>query len=1416
MIRVLVFSALLCLPVFGAAQQASSGKPGAGPRPLKALLICGGCCHDYTRQHKILSDGIQQRCNMQVDVWWTDDKSTNPPLPLFDNVNWANGYDLIIHDQCAAANRDVDLVKRILKVHEKTPAVHLHCAMHSFRNGTDLWFKHLGLQSTGHGPHAPIDVEFVDREHPIVKGMSDWTIEKDELYNNAKLFGAHPLAVGTQTFNRKGKEEKKQAVVIWTNETEGTRSFSMSIGHYSEGVADSRYLDLVSRGALWACGKLTPENQKPFDGKNEVTFVPAKKEAAGKKSSKPKKRMSGMPKDAQLVHVTASTVQNGHPPFDVLDDEVSTRWCAEDSRYPQWIEFEFQKPQIVSQIEIVWERPVAYQYKIMSAPLGKDYRVAFDGSRNRTDEPGFQKLSDAKTAVKKIRIEGLGTGKGAWCSIREIRFKGEGISHLWPADKKFKPLYQPTPAKRPPPDPYEKQGNAPAVMKPLTPAEEMEILKGVQVPDGFDVTVFAAPPAVNYPVFVAAAPDGTLFVSSDGNGSLGRDPQRGRVIRLKDNDGDGRADQTNVFCEVDAPRGLVWDHDRLYLMHPPHLSVFIDKDRDGVADEQKILVSNLAFGYDKRPADHTTNGLSLGVDGYLYVAGGDFGFIDAVGTDGTRLTHRGGGVIRVRPDGTGLEIYSTGTRNILEVAVSPEMELFARDNTNDGGGWDVRFHHFTGGDDHGYPRLYKNFSEECIAPLADYGGGSGCGAVYVDEPGFGDWNHAPFSADWGTGALFQHSVEPSGATYRETKAPRKFVELTRPTDADVDGLSQLYCASWKGATFKWEGANVGFIVQVRPKDFDPDPLPSFTEISNDELVHLFDSPSYRRRLEAQRELLRRGDSRHSLLLEKGLQRRTELRTLIHDIQNGMSNESLIDVTGHSDDLVQHTAKRELASRVIANGGSQLLPAIWDKIDSNALKGGAKQTVWPQTKCLYGALGMVHQTGVVEGLIRRLETENDLQKNDILKTLCRLYFREAQWDGRSWGTRPDTRGPLYQPVLWDGSPLIAKALQAELADSDTKMVAFLIDVMGRHRMVSGALQEQIVSLARGNAELIEPALKVLGGAEKLSPNVFALLDQVMSRPETPLSVISQSVDILVRLNQPGIAGKMLVALRKLAGDNVLESEAKRLARLCGQSRAVTDHFDEVLDSFVQGSDVWTASLVISVADKKNAPPQTRGSAKMAITEQWTDPQQRILLIRAAAMLGNHSLDDWIVDALDDQDREVAAVAGSASAILKLKPRKDTTPPMASLELEQAISQALTTQGEVGQGEVVFAKANCIACHTVEKGQKPIGPFLGNISKTYRRRELAEAILDPSKTIAQGFKTNVILDVDGRLLTGYVTEESADRVVMRDKDGQQWVQEKEAIESRKESLVSCMPKGLMDRYTLFDFVSLLDYLESLSQP
>ena len=266
------------------------------------------------------------------------------------------------------------------------------------------------------------------------------------------------------------------------------------------------------------------------------------------------------------------------------------------------------------------------------------------------------------------------------------------------------------------------------------------------------------------------------------------------------------------------------------------LWLFHRRGRDGIAEKKETLITRIAFGFKDRPADHTTNGLSLGIDGWLYISGGDFGFKDAVGTDGKHLQHRAGGVIRFRPDGSGMEIFSTGTRNILGTPISPLLDLFARDNTNDGGGWDVRFHHFTGLEDHGYPRMYINFADEIVQPLADYGGGSGCGSAYISEPGIPEkWNNAPLTCDWGTGALWHHTVVPQGATFKETDKPQAFIRMTRPTDADVDGMSAIYQASWKGATFNWDGPDVGYVVRVSPKGYKPEPLPDFQKASEAEL-----------------------------------------------------------------------------------------------------------------------------------------------------------------------------------------------------------------------------------------------------------------------------------------------------------------------------------------------------------------------------------------------------------------------------------------------------------------------------------------------------------------------------------------------------------------------------------------------------
>jgi len=245
--------------------------------------VTGGCCHDYVAQKDILKQGLEARAHVVVDHAHTPDKTTNPPLPIYGNPDYAKGYDVVIHDECAAAMADVKTVEGVLHPHKNgIPGVNLHCAMHSYRVGNhreptkpgteaSMWFDYLGLQSSGHGPKEPMSITFSDKNHPVTKTLKDWKTGPEELYNNVQIMpGTKALAEATQIQKpRKKKGEKEagepteaKAVVAWANEYHGTRVFSTTVGHYNETVSDDRYLDLVTRGLLWSCKKLNKDYLK--------------------------------------------------------------------------------------------------------------------------------------------------------------------------------------------------------------------------------------------------------------------------------------------------------------------------------------------------------------------------------------------------------------------------------------------------------------------------------------------------------------------------------------------------------------------------------------------------------------------------------------------------------------------------------------------------------------------------------------------------------------------------------------------------------------------------------------------------------------------------------------------------------------------------------------------------------------------------------------------------------------------------------------------------------------------------------------------------------------------------------------------------------------------------------------------------
>jgi type 1 glutamine amidotransferase len=279
MIKNLSLVALLTVGSIFGAQAAEAVKP------LKVLLVLGGCCHDYEKQQYLLSEGITSRINAEVEIVYSDDKTPKATFPIYQKADWAKGYDVVIHDECSADVKDEATLENIFNAHKDgVPMIALHCAMHSYRS-VDVkpalkagapgagWFDILGLQSSGHGPQKPIAISFVDKKHPITIGMDDWTTVNEELYNNVHGIegnfenwpGAHPLAEGRQ--EEGDKPGQNHTVIAWTNVygPKKTKVFATTIGHNNDTVSDARYMELVTRGLLWVTDKIDA-NGKPVAG----------------------------------------------------------------------------------------------------------------------------------------------------------------------------------------------------------------------------------------------------------------------------------------------------------------------------------------------------------------------------------------------------------------------------------------------------------------------------------------------------------------------------------------------------------------------------------------------------------------------------------------------------------------------------------------------------------------------------------------------------------------------------------------------------------------------------------------------------------------------------------------------------------------------------------------------------------------------------------------------------------------------------------------------------------------------------------------------------------------------------------------------------------------------------------------------
>ena len=137
-----------------------------------------------------------------------------------------------------------------------------------------------------------------------------------------------------------------------------------------------------------------------------------------------------------------------------------------------------------------------------------------------------------------------------------------------------------------------------------------------------------------------------------------------------------------------------------------------------------------------------------------------------------------------------------------------------------------------------------------------------------------------------------------------------------------------------------------------------------------------------------------------------------------------------------------------------------------------------------------------------------------------------------------------------------------------------------------------------------------------------------------------------------------------------------------------------------------------------------------------------------------------------------------------------------------------------RGDAGGGARVYERLQCNSCHGggVTPGQEGrlFGPDLAGVTRRLSRQEFADAIVYPSKQVADRFKAQQVQLKEGESLTGFITEQNDETVTLADRDLVHRIPRTQ-IRSVTPQSTSLMPEHLLNRLSPVEIRDLLAFLE-----
>lgn len=198
----------------------------------------------------------------------------------------------------------------------------------------------------------------------------------------------------------------------------------------------------------------------------------------------------------------------------------------------------------------------------------------------------------------------------------------------------------------------------------LKPAEAVAAM---EIPEGFEVSIFAAEPDIGEPIAFTFDDRGRVWVVENYNYVNRRNHKQDEILSriqiFEDTDSDGVFDTKKLFTDqIKFSSGIAVGFGGVYLGSPPELLFIPDADGDDVPDgKPEVLLDGWGF----QDRHETLNSFIWGPDGWMYGCHGVFteSWVGKPGTPKEDRTFIDAGIWRFHPVKKEFEIFARGLSN---------------------------------------------------------------------------------------------------------------------------------------------------------------------------------------------------------------------------------------------------------------------------------------------------------------------------------------------------------------------------------------------------------------------------------------------------------------------------------------------------------------------------------------------------------------------------------------------------------------------------------------------------------------------------------------------------------------------------------------------------------------------------------